>query len=234
MLWGLRPVEAQATYGIAVDRLKRQIHSGLLLPAEKLPAERQLSDDFGISRVTLREALRVLETDRYIVVKRGAYGGAFVTDEDRLAEMSKRRITREPANAMRVLEFLCINEFAAARYAADRRALPELKRMRRAMALMAEAVSLPLLKQSETFFHLAMGDASHNLLIARAIEDALAELFLPFVEPSFLALQTRMISEHTALFAAIDRGDAATAQTAASQLHDGYWQKLRALTRSAA
>ena len=72
MLWGLRPVEPQATYGIAVDRLKRQIHSGLLLPAEKLPAERQLSDDFGISRVTLREALRVLETDRYIVVKRGA------------------------------------------------------------------------------------------------------------------------------------------------------------------
>lgn len=234
MLWGLRRVEAQATYGIAVDRLKRQIHSGLLLPAEKLPAERQLSDDFGISRVTLREALRVLETDRYIVVKRGAYGGAFVTDADRLAEMSKRRITGEPANAMRVLEFLCTNERAAAGYAAERRALPELKRMRRAMDLMASAATLPLLKQSETFFHLALGDASHNTLIARAIEDALAELFLPFIEPSFGTLQASMINQHDALFTGIDRGDPAIAQAAVCVLHDGYWNKLRALTRSAA
>lgn len=234
MLWGLRPVEAQATYGIAVDRLKRQIHSGLLLPAEKLPAERQLSDDFGISRVTLREALRVLETDHYIVVKRGAYGGAFVTDEIRLAEMSKRRISREPASSMRVLEFLCINELAAASYAAERRALPELKRMRRAMALMAEAASLPLLKQSETFFHLALGDASHNPLIARAIEDALAELFLPFSGPSFAELQRQTTALHADLFAAIDRGDAPKARAATAELHAGYWEKLRRLTRSAA
>jgi GntR family transcriptional regulator, transcriptional repressor for pyruvate dehydrogenase complex len=234
MLWGLRRVEPQATYGIAVDRLKRQIHSGLLLPAEKLPAERQLSDDFGISRVTLREALRVLETDHYIIVKRGAYGGAFVTDEDRLADMSKRRITREPASAMRVLEFLCTTELAAAGYAADRRTLPELKRMRRAMTLMAEAASLPLLKQSETFFHLALGDASHNNLLSRAIEDALAELFLPFVEPSFADLQSRMIAQHLALFTAIDRGDSVLAHAAIATLHEGYWTKLRTLTRSAA
>ena len=63
MLWGLRPLEPKAAHGLAVDQLQRQIHSGLLLPEERLPAERQLSDQFGISRVTLREALRVLETN---------------------------------------------------------------------------------------------------------------------------------------------------------------------------
>ena len=73
MLWGITPVEAQATYGIAVERLRGQIHAGLILPDEKLPPERQLADDIGISRVTLREALRVLETDKYIHVKRGLY-----------------------------------------------------------------------------------------------------------------------------------------------------------------
>ena len=72
MLWGLRPLEPKATYGLAVDSLRRQIHSGLLLPEERLPAERQLSDSFGISRVTLREALRVLEESQYINVRRGA------------------------------------------------------------------------------------------------------------------------------------------------------------------
>ncbi len=234
MLWGLKPVDAQAAYGIAVDRLKRQIHSGLLLPEEKLPAERQLSDDFGISRVTLREALRVLETERYIVVRRGAYGGAFVTDEDRLTEIAKRRITREPASAMRVLEFLCANELAACVHAVERRGLPELKRMRHAIALMRQAETVPLLKQAETYFHLALGDASHNPMFARAIEDALADLFLPCTAEPFFQMQDRFITLHGTLLAAIEAADATAAREAAMTLHDGYWQKLRRLTATAA
>jgi GntR family transcriptional regulator, transcriptional repressor for pyruvate dehydrogenase complex len=234
MLWGLRPVEAQAAYGIAVDRLKRQIHSGLLLPQEKLPAERQLSDDFGISRVTLREALRVLETDRYIVVRRGAHGGAFVTDADRLTEISRRRITREPASAMRVLEFLCANEVAACAHATERRGLPELKRMHHAIALMRQAGTLPLLKQAESYFHLALGDASHNPMFARAIEDGLADLFLPYDGEVFATMQGRLIDHHGALLAALDAADAAAAQRAIAVLHDSYWHRLRNLIRNAA
>ncbi len=234
MLWGLKPVDAQAAYGIAVDRLRRQIHSGLLLPQEKLPAERQLSDDFGISRVTLREALRVLETERYIVVRRGAYGGAFVTDEDRLTEIARRRITREPASAMRVLEFLCANELAACSHAVERRGLPELKRMRHAIALMQEAATLPLLKQAETYFHLALGDASHNPMFARAIEDALADLFLPYGVDPFFQIHEQSITAHRDLLAAIEAADAGAARLAATTLHDGYWQKLRRLTAQAA
>lgn len=234
MLWGLKPVDAQAAYGIAVDRLKRQIHSGLLLPQEKLPAERQLSDYFGISRVTLREALRVLEGERYITVRRGAHGGAFVTDEDRLAEIAKRRITREPASAMRVLEFLCANELAACSHAVERRGLPELKRMRHAIALMRNAETLALLKQAETYFHLAVGDASHNPMFSRAIEDALADLFLPYAIEPFAQMQDRLIVQHSALLAAIEAADSAAARTAALTLHDGYWQKLRRLTANAA
>ena len=43
------------------------------------------------------------------------------------------------------------------------------------------AATGPEVKQAETlFFHLALGDAAHNMLFARAIEDALSELFLPF------------------------------------------------------
>lgn len=234
MLWGLKPVDAQAAYGIAVDRLKRQIHSGLLLPQEKLPAERQLSDDFGISRVTLREALRVLETDRYIVVRRGAHGGAFVTDEDRLTEISKRRITREPASAMRVLEFLCVNELGACAHAVERRGLPELKRMRHAIQLMQQADSIPLLKQAETFFHLALGDASHNPMFARAIEDGFSDLFLPFGAAPFGQMQAQMVTKHTALLRGVEAADGAAAALALTDLHDGYWQSLRRLTANAA
>lgn len=234
MLWGLKPVDAQAAYGIAVDRLKRQIHAGLLLPREKLPAERQLSDDFGISRVTLREALRVLEGDRYIVVRRGAHGGAFVTDEERLTEIANRRITRQPAGAMRVLEFLCANELAACGHAVERRGLPELKRMRHAVVLMRQATTQPLLKQAETYFHLALGDASHNPMFARAVEDALADLFLPYGTEPFVQMQAAMIDAHQTLLAAIEAAEAAAALEALRVVHDGYWHRVRRLTARAA
>jgi DNA-binding FadR family transcriptional regulator len=234
MLWGLGPVEAQATYGIAVDRVKRQIHSGLLLPEEKLPAERQLSDDFGISRVTLREALRVLETERYIVVRRGAHGGAFVTDEDRLNEIARRRLTRAPADAMRALEFLCANEKAGVALAVERRGLPEMKRMRQALDLMGLAATAPLLRQAETFFHLALGDASHNPLMSRAIGDALSELFLTGPIAALPDRRDATLSRHRRLLAVLEQGDAAAADAALAEIHQANWTHLRQLTRSAA
>ncbi|MFD1810368.1 FadR/GntR family transcriptional regulator [Gemmobacter lanyuensis] len=149
--------------------IKRQIHAGLLLPDERLPAERQLSDRFGISRVTLREALRVLEESQYISVKRGAQGGPFVSDADRLTQLALRRISRAPAAAMRVVEFLTITQTAAARYAAERRNPADMKRMREAQTLMRQATTGPERKQAETLFLLAVADASRNPLLARGL-----------------------------------------------------------------
>ena len=234
MLWGLGPVQAKATHDIAVDRLRRQIHSGLLLPAEKLPAERQLSDDFGISRVTLRDALRVLETDRYIVVRRGAQGGTFVNEANRLVEISTRRITRAPGDAMRVLEFLCANEIAASGLAAERASPLELKRMRRAIEMMQAALTIPHLKQAETYFHLGLGAATQNTLMAQAIEDGLSELFLPFGISTLETARSGMLKLHRALLMAVEGGHTVAAKAAMSEIHDGYWQQVRQLTRSAA
>jgi DNA-binding FadR family transcriptional regulator len=234
MLWGLQPVEAQATYGIAVDRLRRQIHTGLLLPEEKLPAERQLSEGFGISRVTLREALRVLEADRYITVRRGAQGGAFVTDEERLSELARRRISREPGGAMRVLEFLCANESAALGLAVERRGLPEIKRMQQAVTMMEAAKDRAPRKQAQALFHLALGDASRNTLFARAVADGLAELFLPLNSIGITGASDAPAEACRALLSALEHRDAGQAARALALIHDDLWTVLRSLTRSAA
>lgn len=234
MLWGLGPVQQKAAYGLTVDRLRRQIHSGLLLPAEKLPPERQLSDDFGISRVTLREALRVLETSDYIKVRRGAHGGAFVTDEDRLIRLAVTRITRKPGDAMRVLEFLCSNECAAVELAVVRCALPERKRMGQALDMMQRATTGPEVKQAETLFHLTLGDAAHNALFAHAIEDALSELFLPFPSGTAMADRGRLHEQYAALFAALEAGAVDESLAAIRTIHDGYWQQVRQVLSRAA
>jgi len=232
MLWGLKPVEAKPAYGLAVDRLRRQIHTGLLLPEERLPAERALAIKFGISRVTLREALRILESHLYISVRRGAQGGAFVADRQQLNQMARHNLSRAPAVAMRIVEFLTINQLAAVQLASQRRNSAHLARLTKALEMMRQAQDdAPLSKQAETLFFLELGNAAQNTLLARAIEDGLSELFLPFE----FSPQQQQRQEHLHLFSAllegVEREETQTCVKAMTGLHNLMWENIRSLTR---
>lgn len=192
MLWGIRPVEQHSAYGLVVDRIKRQILLSLLLPDERLPAERKLSIDMNISRVTLREALRVLETEGFVTVRRGTQGGTFVSGETELNHIARRLIGRDPTLILRALEFRDINEAGAVRLACARRTPTDLARMRIGLDAMMDAQSAAVLRRAENTFHIALGEASHNGFIARGLEDALAALFVPYddgVEPAALGMR---------------------------------------------
>ena len=179
MLWGLRPVEQQAAYGLAVDRIKRQIHMGFIMPRERLPAERKLAEEVGLSRVTLREALRVLEAEGYITTRRGAHGGAFVAEAIVLDDIAHKRLMLNPSHIMRIIEFREANEVSAVRLACDRVALPEVKRMKAALKTMHLAETSEQFRGAMSHFTLALGAASHNSYIEEAIEHGLSQTFLP-------------------------------------------------------
>ncbi|MEM1364410.1 MAG: GntR family transcriptional regulator [Pseudomonadota bacterium] len=234
MLWGIERVKPQAAYDMTVDRIRGQIHSGLLLPSEKLPAERQLSDDFGISRVTLREALRVLETDRYITIKRGSQGGAFVAGHSELETLATKRIARKPADAMRVLEFVCSNEQTATGLATVRGGVAEFKRMQSALDMIERVTSAAELKQAETLYHLALGQASQNKLFAAAIADGMSELFMPYPDLNFSDTRTASAHWHGKLLAAVMDTDKEGSLAALSEIHDLWWRQMRNFSRKAA
>jgi len=234
VLWGLQPLQPKAAYGLAVDLIQRQIHAGLLLPEERLPAERQLSDSFGISRVTLREALRVLETNDYITVRRGAHGGAFVANEERLHLLAQRRISRAPADALRVLEYLSVNLVAGSGHAAVRRGPADLKKMREALRLMRDAGTAPLRKQAETLFLLAVAGAAQIPLLERGVEEAIAELFMPFDESGSVESVEGAISSFERLFSALKDEDKGRSEAEMIALNARFWTQIRKITRSAA
>jgi len=75
-------VRAPKTAELISSYLRRQIVRGELKPRDALPAEAELMSQFGVSRPTLREAFRILETENLITVRRGARGGAQVTAPD--------------------------------------------------------------------------------------------------------------------------------------------------------
>src|SRR6266567_4333569 len=64
------------------NQIREAIFSGKLEPGHKLPPEREMAEQFETSRVALREALRSLEQEGMIEIKRGSGGGAFVADFD--------------------------------------------------------------------------------------------------------------------------------------------------------
>jgi GntR family transcriptional repressor for pyruvate dehydrogenase complex len=64
---------------VIVDQVRLLMRQGQLKEGDRLPSERELCQRFGVSRVTVREALRVLETNGLVEIRVGARGGAFVT-----------------------------------------------------------------------------------------------------------------------------------------------------------
>jgi GntR family transcriptional regulator, transcriptional repressor for pyruvate dehydrogenase complex len=75
-----KPIKQSRISAAVTDQLKRSILLGHFKSGDKLPPERELAEQFEVSRVAIREALRVLETSGFIATRQGVSGGTFVTD----------------------------------------------------------------------------------------------------------------------------------------------------------
>jgi DNA-binding FadR family transcriptional regulator len=74
----LRPVRAGNGFEEALEQILQVVRLGLVPVGGRLPAERELAERLGISRVTLREVLKVLQDQGLVESRRGRYGGTFV------------------------------------------------------------------------------------------------------------------------------------------------------------
>ncbi len=113
----LRPVRPGNPFEDTVERLLQTIRLGVLQPGESLPPERELAAKLGVSRDTVREAIKSLADAGYLVSRRGRYGGTFLAEE-LPHHTDSARVTRDSIDdALRLREIL---EVGAARMAASR------------------------------------------------------------------------------------------------------------------
>lgn len=114
----LRPVRLGNAFEDTVGRLLETIRLGLLEPGESLPPERELAARLGVSRDTVREAIKSLADAGYLVSRRGRYGGTFLADDLPLPRADGARFSRADIDdALRLREIL---EVGTARMAAGR------------------------------------------------------------------------------------------------------------------
>ena len=139
-------------------------------PGDKLPNELELSEELGISRITLREAIRILCTRGLVEIRRGR--GTYVISNDPALRADPCAGDREltDASARDLMEYRLSLEPAAAYYAAKRADEKELQHME---ALLEQMDRLSAQGQSviqaERDFHSAIASACHNPLFAQLI-----------------------------------------------------------------
>ncbi|HEX5616498.1 MAG TPA: FCD domain-containing protein [Acidimicrobiia bacterium] len=210
--------------------VRGRIHRGALGPGDRLPPERELAGQLGVSRDRLRDALGVLERDGYLVRKRGATGGRFVSE---LAAPFASWATRTEHDLDDIVDYRLAVECQAARFAAERRTRADLAALGDAVERLAAADSPRDYRLADVAFHAAIAFASRNQRLATAVERARGELFEP-ADVLWRDGRNDSLADHRRILAAIDAGDPDAAAGAVAEHIERTRHELRALVRAAA
>lgn len=197
------PLHTPPAYAAVVERIRRALALGLLVPGDRLPAERALADGMGVSRVTIREALRVLQGEGLLVTKRGSSGTTVAAHIDGF----QREDTGYEERLREVFELRLAVESMAARLAAERRLEADLDDLTACQVAMAASTDVHSFRRSDSNFHLTVARMSGNALLRQAIEDARAVAFSSLDRRDFTPLRQSSIHGHAAVLQAIERRD---------------------------
>lgn len=227
----MAPIDATAQSGYAlrgrngqvVNAIGQAIVGGMFPPGTVLPREADLMSEFGVSRTSLREAIKVLaakglvETRQKIGTRVRPHEEWNVFDTELLAWHHAQGM--DEAILKDLIELRQTLEPTAAQLAAGRATMSDLARIEQALRAMNEHESAAEYSASDVQFHLAVYAASHNTLLVR-----FGHLVADFLQTSF-AVQQEAAEEqgldldvdvrmHRSVYEAINRGAAGQAASA--------------------
>lgn len=203
--------------------LETRILEGSLKPGDRLPAERDLAVELGVSRPSLREAIQKLVSKGLLTTRHG--GGNYVTDrlEAPFVDPWQEMLSGHPMLQSDLLEFRHMLEGQAAYLAAERATDADIERLDSAyMALDAVRASndLGACIDTDVAFHQAIAEAAHNVLIGH-LTASLLRVIHGHISRNLEHLHARpqrwdqLQAQHAAIWSAIrERNPEAAAQAA--------------------
>lgn len=195
-------------YEVVAARLRRAIHLGIYPPGTNMPPEREHSELLGVSRSTLRGALRILVGEGLVEVRRGATGGVFVLENEEPVDVLKARLRQRADELRAVMDFRVLTETFAAQRAAENSTENDIAEIAASIEEMAASNTTGELRRADMHFHLAIAAAARSKMLLTAIEDARAALFLPFQVVDFSEMLSHSAVEHQNILDRIAAGDA--------------------------
>ncbi|GHA90426.1 transcriptional regulator [Streptomyces chryseus] len=205
----LRPVRAGNGFEEALEQILQVLRLGLVPVGERLPAERELADRLRISRVTLREVLKVLQDQGLVESRRGRYGGTFVLPRPDASGEGELRRRVEAVDVEDTLRFREVLEVGAAGLCAAYGLTDDgVQRLRAALAATHDA-PLADYRRLDTLLHLTLAELSGSptLTAQYAAVRATVNGLLDCI-PLLVRNLEHSQQQHTALVEAVLDGDA--------------------------
>jgi len=226
-----RPVRGGNTFEDTVERLLQAIKLGVVQHGDRLPAERDLSVRLGVSRVTLREAIRDLQRAGYVESRRGRFGGTFVRyrPDGPASTDELRAIARQMGEALEdALAFRRALEVGAVELAASRQLSTAQRDYLSGRLTECSRASSTEYRQRDSRLHLAIAELSGSPSLAAAAADVrmrLNELLdaIPLLERNI----RHAGAQHARIVVAILAGEPGRARQAMEEHVDGTAALLR-------
>jgi len=204
------PVQPPTTFEETVERLGTAIRLGILAPGTRLPSERELAEQLGISRSTLRQAITTLVQSGHLVSVRGRGGGTFVVHAPPLAEAGPGPLR---ADWREILDLRMAIEVGAVTVAAGRAHASDLASMRACVQRMDRALdAFEDYRRADIRFHIALAEAARVprlVALMGEVQSEMSELIAHIAHPPEVLRHSN--AEHARLVDALERADAARA-----------------------
>jgi DNA-binding FadR family transcriptional regulator len=201
-------------YEAIAAELRQQIVLGQLANGSRLPNENSLAEQYGVSRATIREALRLLAAQDLIRTAKGAGGGSYVQvpTVHRISEFLESSInllsSAERVTFEELLEARALLEVPAARLAAQRRAEEDVERLHAATHEDEPAKDADAEFRQNADFHRLVLEACGNTLLTIAAQPIFTVLMTGFARSSLSAKFHRAVrAQHLEIADAIAKGD---------------------------
>jgi len=233
----IKPLNVTRLSDQIVQQLETMILEGSFKPGDRLPPERQLAEQLGVSRPSLREAIQKLAARGLVSARLG--GGTYVTGrlDSGFADPWQEMLGKHPELHRDVLEFRRMLEGTVAQMAAERATESDLERIGALFEQMESAhrlQRLDLTSQVDVQFHQALADAAHNVLFTHLstnlltmlhshVHDNIANLF------AVGTVSEQLLDQHRAVWLAVKARQGAQARAAAEAHIDFVDRTLTAL-----
>lgn len=211
----LRPAKPLRLFEAVCEQVRSQIASGELKPGDKLPAERELAAQFGISRPAVREALRSLEFAGLIKLQKGVKGGSFVLGTEMglvnsfQVMFSINRLSLEELTEIRIeVQDIVIRLAVQNRTDEDIAALTEDVRQTKQALSQSAFVSKPSITQN---FYTLLAEATRNRVLVVLVK-ALSEMLYQSIVRLNPPLNFDLVEVRTRLIDALKTRDEAQAR----------------------
>lgn len=217
---GLRVGTREKAAKIVADKIRGEIIRGHLKDGDTLPAEAHLITEHGVSRPTIREAIRILESEGLVTVSRGARGGARINSPTfaLMARAAGITLQSHGATISDIYEMRTVIEPPAARWVAERNPVEGARVLRQHLEKETSLVgNRPAVNRAIAEFHSIMVDLCGNItmrMVAHSLQD-LVERHLSLAgqlersrDEEALARRTRFgLRSHAKLIELIEKGD---------------------------